>query len=1806
MNSAVELDIGPLSWVKGEIDLALARTDEALGSFAAAPQDAAKLAGARNHLRQARGALTIVGLDGVTQFAEAAEALLAGMEDGSIAASTQAIDAGRKGLAQIRQYLDDLIDGAPDQPLRLFPAYRDLALARGLPAPAASELFFPDLTLRPPRREREPAPLAHEALEARLKAARLGFQRGLLKWLRGEPKGAAEMRASVAMIEMVQTLPAARAFWWVTMAFCDALLEGGIPVDAEVKKLCGRIEAQVRKLLDGSATVADRLMRDVLYFVAHAARGSDHLECVRAAYRLDSQIPTAAEAQDITHLKSVLRAGRDLLAATKDHWNRFCAGTSAALAQFRDGSAQLMSRLGELGSAEISQLAAAVNDAADALHADPSRHNDATALELATALLLLESALENFPETGHEFAHQVDTVADRVAATLRGETPSALAIPHLDEISRKAQERLLMHQVAKEILINLAVVEQALDTFFRNPAQRDELASLTKPLAQITGALTVLGQDRAVEVLRECAAKVAGFHDASYVPQQDDFEDVAAKLSALGFFVEKLKFGAADIDAILNPVPVTIATRDGGASVEQELDKALTQTQTLAAQLRAAPEAAKGQLRQELRQNLETLRDDAELVADHGLVKQASAAIAALEAEQPDVAIARSAAAAPSAETTRLAESSSAEIDAELLAIFLEEAHEVLDAIAENLPRLLAQPHDRDTLTTVRRSFHTLKGSGRMVGLTDLGEAAWAVEQTLNKWLQQEMEAGPDLLALLEAAHPVFRQWVGQLEAGGGTWFDASELVALAERMRSEAEQDGEEQIAAAAVTAEGIAAPAAPEPEFAAIPAEHVTEFSPAEPFELPFELPAEPAPAMSPPAAGPDTVSVGDHQISQALYELYVAEAYSHVADLQAGLEAGGEINRDLLRLAHTIGGISATAGVPVVQAVAHALELAFERMLDAGVQPDESQRMVLARAVGALEGMVGAIAQLRMPGPQPELVSELDRLAHGLVAPEPAQPEPVVGEELPEEAPAVAAPVAEIPVFEMPVPDVAAATAAPAFMPPPVAVPAAAEHPEFLSDEEEERRRSRLRDDLDAQLLPFFLEEATDLMREIGIEIRNWRERPADAAVSFQLRRLLHTLKGSARMAGAMSIGEIVHALEARIEVSTDITPAFLDEVEASYDRSAMLIDNLRRYGSVDAPEAEAAEAPAAAAAGQAGIATMRHELAAAPAEEAVARPTLRVRADLIDKLVNESGEMAIARARVEGEMRTVKSALIDLTENVIRLRNQLREIEIHAESQMQSQLADAQIHEANFDPLEFDRFTRFQELTRMMAESVNDVSTVQHNLLINLDHADAGLVAQSRLNRELSQALMGVRMVPFSTVADRLYRVVRQTAKELEKRANLDIRGGQTELDRSVLEAMIGPIEHLLRNAVAHGLESRTVRAAADKAEIGEIQLTLAQVGNEILIEMADDGGGLNLPRIRARAIERGLLAPSDAADDARVMGMIFEPGFSTAELVTEVAGRGVGMDVVKNETASLGGRIEIESEPGRGARFRIYLPLTLAVTQALLVQSGGHTFAIPSTMVEQVSELKPAVIEAIRAAGGTDWLGNHYPWHFLARVLGNGEAQVVPARRHWLLLLKSGSQRIALEVDGLGGNEEIVVKNIGPQLARVVGIAGATVLGDGAVALIINPIALATRQAPLSPLTRTTVQRISEQTVLAATPTVMVVDDSLTVRKITSRLLSREGYHVITAKDGVDALEQLTETVPDVMLVDIEMPRMDGFDLTRNVRNDARTRHVPIIMITSRIADKHRNYAMEIGVNHYLGKPYDEDELLGLIADYIKK
>lgn len=816
----------------------------------------------------------------------------------------------------------------------------------------------------------------------------------------------------------------------------------------------------------------------------------------------------------------------------------------------------------------------------------------------------------------------------------------------------------------------------------------------------------------------------------------------------------------------------------------------------------------------------------------------------------------------------------------------------------------------------------------------------------------------------------------------------------------------------------------------------------------------------------------------------------------------------------------------------------------------------------------------------------------------------------------------------------------------------------------------------DAIDADLFPIFEEEALELLPQLAADMRQWVQQPQRRDLADACMRTLHTFKGGARLAGAMRLGELAHRMESAIErliAGEQITAVDLEPLEARSDVLAEVFESLQRRdlsaqqdlaqrpaslmadhvadaspASADAldtgalpsdsdfadlPSSQVAhvqslptEGTPASAVAPIDWSSVRTDFqpggaqAGADAATASSIAAVRVRPRLLDRLVNHAGEVSIARTRLSAQMQQMRGSVGDLTDNLDRLRQQLRDIELQAETQLSTRMEAARAQQQNFDPLEFDRYTRFQELTRMMAESVNDVATVQRGLIRNLESAEDQLAAQSRLTRDLQDDLLRTRMVEFEGLSDRLYRVVRQAAKETGKQVRLDLVGGHTEVDRGVLDRMAGAFEHLLRNSVTHGVEAPATRQAQGKEPMGTIIVAVHQEGNEVAIEFRDDGAGLDLDRIRRKAEAQNLLAPGAEASEAELAQLIFTPGFSTAETVTELAGRGIGMDVVRADVNAMGGRIETATAAGQGTSFKLILPLTTAVTKVVMVRCGDLVVSIPTNLVELVRRARAEEIEQAYASGTMPYADLTLPFFWFGALLQHSPRGTAEGRSLPVVVVRSAQQRVALHVDEVLGNQDVVVKNLGPQLSRVPGLAGMTLLASGAVALIYNPVALATvygnqaqawaRQARLSDEAAAAEGEQAASIVRApapleapAAPLVLVVDDSLTVRRVTQRLLTREGYRVTLAKDGLDALEKMAEEIPLVVLSDIEMPRMDGFDLVRNLRGDERWKDVPIVMITSRIAQKHRDYAAELGVNHYLGKPYSEEELVSLVARY---
>jgi chemosensory pili system protein ChpA (sensor histidine kinase/response regulator) len=773
------------------------------------------------------------------------------------------------------------------------------------------------------------------------------------------------------------------------------------------------------------------------------------------------------------------------------------------------------------------------------------------------------------------------------------------------------------------------------------------------------------------------------------------------------------------------------------------------------------------------------------------------------------------------------------------------------------------------------------------------------------------------------------------------------------------------------------------------------------------------------------------------------------------------------------------------------------------------------------------------------------------------------------------------------------------------------------------------------IDPDLLEVFGEEAHEILDQADGVLAQWHAEPDESAHVASLLRALHTLKGGARIAGLAPVGDLAHAVETVLEhppeTGSPQVPLLIATLETAFDRlhglvqrvtqgrpivyPQAMIDHLQGWSGKASPEASAAQAAAAEAAPAAELPDLLPDENAPeePLSSSAPQEQIRVRAELLDSLVNHAGEVAIYRSRLEQQVAGYRFNLVELDQTVQRLRSQLRMLEIETEAQIiaryQREHREAGI--AAFDPLELDRFSQLQQYSRALAESVSDLVSIQSMLDELTRQAETLLIQQSRVSSELQEGLLRTRMLPFDTMVPNLRRTLRQAAQEQGKSAQLYVEGAHGEMDRNLLDRIKAPFEHMLRNAVAHGIESPGERRKAGKPEEGAVRIRVAREATEVVVRVSDDGRGLDREAIRRRAIERGLLREDAKPSDDQLLGLITQTGFSTVDKVTQLAGRGVGMDVVANEIKQLGGSLAIDSQTGKGTTFVLRLPFTLAVTQAILVRIGEATFAIPMTSVQGVARIGPDELARRMAEPDPSFEYNNesYGIHDLAELLGHAASHAGDEEQLPLLLTRSGDLRAAIRIDEVIGSREIVVKSVGPQVSSVPGILGATIMGDGSVLIILD----------LAPLVRHGIsrreQRLAEGFDVVSMPAVdearvqplvMVVDDSITMRKVTGRVLERHEYEVVTAKDGVDALEKLNERVPDLMLLDIEMPRMDGYELATHMKADPRLRQVPIIMITSRTGEKHRQRAFDIGVDRYLGKPYQEAELLAQIAEVVEQ
>lgn len=1208
-------------------------------------------------------------------------------------------------------------------------------------------------------------------------------------------------------------------------------------------------------------------------------------------------------------------------------------------------------------------------------------------------------------------------------------------------------------------------------------------------------------------------------------------------------------------------------------------------------------------------------------------------------------------------------------IDDELREVFLDEAGELLPEIERHWLRWRADNQQHEALKEMRRALHTLKGSGRMVHAEAVAELAWGAEHLLNRVLEGRSALSPegvvalqrvfvylpDLLADFAAGHlpqlSEIEQLAGHLHAlaenaapvaaelGG---FDPQlldifrseaqgHLASLDAFLRDAGDHDTpvSDGLQRALHTLKGSAAMAGVMPvaelatAFDRLAREYKGHQLPLQMAEIEWLQAARAlfqqglAQLDSTPLAAIPGAAELIEQVGQAVDERlaslhdgpqharrnkrdpqqvagFLAQAMDILLDAESSLSRWQEQpgQRDtldtLLDQLTTLGHAAHLADLWQMDDLCEAL-LDLYGAVEEGSLPADARFFAQAqRAHETLLDMLDEVAAGQDITPRPALVDSLRNLLGQALAPEatglvgidtvtPLHPDMDLADSL-------GLGLAHSPLQ-------------------PAAAEPLVEEPESPGEE----------------LLEVFLEESSDIVESAAAALARWQADPRSSVEVDNLMRDLHTLKGVARMVEIAPIGDLAHELEflyellaagrlppsaplfALLQNCHDRLAHMLDAVRLGQPLHAAtaLIDYIRNFSSAALTDSAAGQGPVGAAASEAPAAVPER----APGD------MVKVDAELLDELGNLAGEHSVIRGRIEQQVNDAQFTLHEMETTLERMRDQLLRLDIETQGRISSrQQIEGDAYD-DFDPLEMDRHSQLQQLSRALFESASDLLDLKETLAQRAQEAHSLLQQQARVNSQLQEGLTATLMVPFERLVPRLQRVVRQVASELGKQVELVVGNAEGELDRSVLERMVAPLEHMLRNAVDHGLESREVRLAAGKPEQGTIHLNLLHEGADIVIEMTDDGAGVPLEAVRRKAIKRGLLDPQAHLSDHEILQFILRPGFSTAEKITQISGRGLGMDVVHEEVKQLGGSMSIESAQGKGARFLIRLPFTVSVNRALMVHLGEEQYAIPLNTIEGIVRVPPAELAACYQLDTPRYVyaGHEYELRYLGELLQGmprpallGQSVPLP-----VLLVHSQEQSFAIQADALSPSREIVVKSLGPQFAAVAGLSGATLLGDGRVVLILD--LLGQLRGQQRRLARLPGGGAAQRQVLGPAPRravlVMVVDDSVTVRKVTSRLLERHGMSVLTAKDGVDAMALLEEHRPDVLLLDIEMPRMDGFEVATRIRRDVRLKDLPIIMITSRTGQKHRDRAMAIGVNEYLGKPYQESVLLQSIAHW---
>ncbi len=1585
----------------------------------------------------------------------------------------------------------------------------------------------------------------------------------------------------------------AKNFWWIAAGFFEALSLCELPNDVYVRRTAARIIPAFGMLEAGQSQALTDLVHELLFFCAFARHSpvpdqeSTVLGELRNVFGLDREPAIDYQSAPFGNFDpSKLAQLRKSIGVAAQAWSAFSGGDLArapgVVAQFAEVSAAVL-QLHPYNRELMSALTAVVEITTRRAKAPGA----AIAMEVATAILYLEIAYDDLELASHTMEQRSARIAARLnQVTERGE-PMPIET-WMEALYRRVGERKAMSTVVGELAIAVAEIEKSLDAFVRNPAELLLLEAVPVALGQMRGVFSVLGLDQAALA----AVRMRSTTEQLIRPGEGTLEDtknwtlqLVNSLSAFGFLIDMLRYQPVmakemfEYDEALGEFRFTMAREPGR---EQALRVHQVQAFTLTRPSPPIPSLA-----------ADPIEPEPQIIESPESLGRALDRIPFESGHEEAVAI---------------------------KGIFLEEAREMVTAGRALTVELGVAPANPSGLGSLRRVFHTLKGGARMIGWDDLGDAAWAFEQLLNSWTEHDRPASDVMLTLCEAALNGMTAWIGSLSKEEPSPFQPADFRLCADALRLEnrylplllpgsCEQQAFEWHEESGIVAQPKELDGSPNTE-QTDPPEQISGAQAAFSEANSLYQGANPGTGHVPHAAA-QFVTVGALQLGRGLFDVFLNEAAVWAQQLQTALEkwemqSSPDSAQKAAGLAHALQGSASAVGFKALAVLAQAMEGSIE-YLELHFSSPSLATAVLLDGANEVHRLLDSFSRGVLDEPRATLLEALASLPPLLESAAPGAPAAVLAEEPvgPASPESDAEEVLKAPSSAKGIES------------------AETGEPAVISASSRQIWELESVDMLDADLWPVFAEEGAELIKELSSSLRLWLRQPQEQQVRAQVLRTLHTLKGSARLAGALRLGELAHQMESALEAmpaNTQYDAAgiasllkYLDQIEFDFED---LTDPSNTGDVTD--QNQLARAPASALGTSQSL--PQPPALAKGLQSTVAASYVRVRTPVLDRLIDQAGEVMSGRARIERRLGQFSNAVADLGRDLERMRHQLRDLGLQTDLQMRSRQMQSPETTPLFDPLELDRFTALQELWRMLAESLADVDAVHKGLKADLVSAQEDVLGQGRRAKELTHGLLRMRLVEFESVADRLYSVVRQAAKETGKQVRLDMEGGSIEIDRGVLDRMTPSFEHLLRNAVVHGIEPSVMRVAAGKPATGAITISVHQNGSDVFVRVTDDGAGLKIEEIRSRAIAAKLLTPDQVLAYDEAAKLLFIPGFSTANQVTELAGRGIGMDVVLSDISALGGRIETSSPAGGGTCFEVVFPLTTAITQIVLLRMNTVTIGVPANLLETVLLITQDRMEDAYASGVfRQQTGPDIPFFSVGAILGASTyAQIARpgARQRSVAVVKSAGQHLALHVDEVLGNREVVVKNLGMQLSRLPGLVGISVLASGVVVLIYNPVALmnvfgdTARRADVSAfaglardVSAPNAQSKSEESSEATSPLVLVVDDSITVRRVTQRVLSRAGFRVALASDGVQALELLRDERPALVLSDLEMPRMDGMELTRQIRADAKLSDLPIIIITSRTAQKHRDHAAALGANHYLGKPYAEAELLGLVRSH---